>query len=219
MKGSEIVSMWKKACKDVEDIHGTPGGEIGCRLRNRGYTVTYDGGSVCSFRIKGKFVVFGANCCCGEKWHVEPGIGIGEWKINRECDLKTYMVSEIVDDREYEVQDDPSYSELFDSGNLVAKRFAVVDHGSEKNCRLSEFDDFLMADEFARAECQRQIDICNKDWDWRLYTAVSVVNDEQQARECYELRHYDYYRYPRHECWISVDPVDYEIKIGGKDGE
>lgn len=219
MNGSEIISLWKKACKDVEDIHGNPGGEIGGRLRNRGYTITYDGGSVCSFRIKGKLIVFGANCCCGEPWHVEPEIGIGEWKGNRGYDSGICRVSEIVYDREYEVQDDPSYSELFDSGRLVAKSFAVVNHGSEKNCHLGEFDNFLKADELARKECRREIDVCDNSRWWREYSAGRVVNDEQQARECYELRHYEYYRYPRHECWISVDPVGYEIKRGGKDGE
>ena len=39
MKGSEILALWEKAFRDVEDIRGDPGGEIGDRLRGKGYTI------------------------------------------------------------------------------------------------------------------------------------------------------------------------------------
>jgi len=90
MKGREILDLYHKAVRDVEDIHGTPGGEIGNGLRSRGYVVRYDGCSVCHFDIFGKDLSFTADCCCGREWGVRDWMGIGEWKADGSHNFRTH---------------------------------------------------------------------------------------------------------------------------------
>ena len=212
MKGREIVALWEKACRDVDEIHGNPGGEIGDRLRGKGYTISYDGASVCDFRIRGKCLYLYADCCEGP-WHVTGWVTVGKG------DRNSCRVGDIEADKEYGVEDDVSCAELFSSGRLKAKSFAVLLKGGRSIEKIGEYTDFLKADELARAECQRQIDICNKDRDWRHYTAGSVVDDALRAWERFELRHYEYYNYQGHRYWVVVEPVDYKIDEGDQDGK
>lgn len=213
MKGQKILDLYHKAVRDVEDIHGTPGGEIGNGLRARGYVVRYDGGSVCNFDVFGKDLSFTADCCLERGWEVRNYIGIGPWKEDwSHC----FREKDIDPSKYYDVPDMPSYAEMLESGQLKVKSFEVILKGGRGIERKGTFDDFEKADAFARKLCQEQIDVCNKDSVWRRYSSSSVKNDALRARERCELRHYEYYNYQDHRYWVVVDAADFDIERSKK---
>ena len=162
---------------------------------------------MCRFSVRGKELDFLADCC-GAPWHAVEWVGIGPWK---EDGSHSFKVKEINLGRDYDVPDYPSLSEWFDRGQLKAKWFEVKACGGSKVDRRGKFKDFHDADEFAKQQCRREIDICERDGDWRPYAAHSVMNNEQLARERIELRHYEYYNCRGHRFWISVAPSSFEV--------
>lgn len=62
LKGKDIIALWQKAKKTVDDIHGNPGGEIGDGIRHRGYDMRYNGCSFASFGEKNLRLSYGASC-------------------------------------------------------------------------------------------------------------------------------------------------------------
>jgi len=212
MKGQEILDLFHKAVRDVEDIHGHPGGEIGNALRARGYVVRYNGGSLCSFDVFGKDLSFAADCY-KRGWAVQDWLGIGPWKEDwSHC----FREKDIDPSKDYDVPDMPSCAEMLESGKLKVKSFEVILNGGRGIERKGTFEDFEKADAFARKLCQEQIDMCNKDPVWRRYSSSSVRNDALRARERCELRHYEYYNCEDHRYWVAVDAADFEIERSEK---
>lgn len=200
MKGSELIALWEAANKAVVSAHAQAGGELGDYIRNR-YDITYNGCSVCYFKEKKLKLCYGADCY-DNPWTLRKFVRIGL------CSEDSIRVSEIEPEKDYDVGVDKSIAEEFAEGTFKPTQFVVLNEGFRSIKSKQVFDSFDAADAFAQRTAQEEIDICRRDSMWRKYTASSVRNDVQRAREHGELRHYEYYNYDGHRWWVSVKGVD-----------
>lgn len=197
MKGSEIIALIQKAKKAVDVKAGTLG-EIGAYLRGLGYHINTDGFSVCNFRELTRDICYTATCYDRDGWKFYNAANFGKkWD--------DWMKVENIDpEAEYEVAVKTSVAKRFAAGEIDAKTFVVEEQGGGSTGNKRYFDSFEKADEYARTVAQQKIESTEKDRDLRRYTASRVVDYEQLANERSELRHYQWYNYQGHTCWVSV---------------
>lgn len=202
MKGSEIIERWQKASKAV-CAKGRRLGEVGGMLRGMGYDIYYDGFNTCTFAEKGLEISYNGNDY-DKPWHAEPVVRLsGEKYYIPVGEKKTYL-RYIDPDKTYDVEQRISKAEAFERGLVKYESFVVC---SESNRAISDkwyFDTFEEADKCAREVCQERIERRFSDRECRPYFNTSVCNDAQRALENGELRHYQWYNYDGHRCWINV---------------
>jgi len=210
LTGRQILGLYEKAKKAVENAHAMAGGELGGYLRGT-YDIGGDGCSVCSFKEKGICLSYGADCC-GTPWKMNKFV----W-LPKDSDRPT-PIDKIDPNATYDIPKRFSVAEQFNRGILKPECFMVRDYGGQRECFRNWYDTFEEADRQAQRVAQENIERLKRDPVWRCYTASGVRDDVQRARERYELRHYEYYVYDRrYRYWVSVEPAsrsDYWVAGG-----
>lgn len=194
MKGSELIDLWERAKKAVDDGAdrgiALPGGEMGACVRDA-YDVTWDGCSVCTFMERHLDIQYVANCTSEKRWTLRPCIltTYGKKHNNGWCT----NIDDIKPAFDYEVNVIKSPAEKLAAGELGCKRFGVYVFAPKEIRDRHFFDDFGKADDFARRLAKEKADGIAKEEPANRYVRTIVKDDEQRARELSVLRFYPYY--------------------------
>lgn len=212
IKGSEIIDRWNKA-NELTKMLGRKLGEKGYYFRQNGYDVLYDGFNTCSFTckdIKLSFYVY--NWTDDNHWELSKRLYIEGREIyveRQKWDTYKYSSQFVHPEDEYEFEHNLSIAELFEKGIISPKSFKVTEESNKTLGEWRHFDSFEKADEYAKKLCQQYIDRRFNDHSRRQYYMTSVRNNVQDAKECYELRHYSWYKIDLRDFWITVKPCEY----------
>lgn len=211
IKGSEIIERWKKA-KELTKKLGSSLGEKGYYYHRNGYDVWNDGFNSCTFGCKDIDLSFRSyNWTDDHHWELANSIYVEGREMYAERQSWMYRENHpslIIPDEEYEFKHNYSLAELFEKGFIHPTKFKVTNESNKAVGEWWYFDTFEEADKYARDECQRRIERRFNDPSCRQYYMTSVRNNEQEAKECHELRHYSWYQYEMYDHWMTVRICD-----------
>lgn len=205
IKGSEVIERWNKANELTKKL-GRSLGEKGYYFHRNGYDVWYDGFNICTFGCKDIKLSFSAyNWTEDHHWEMKTRVNIG----GKEIYIHDKWSKNIINpDAEYEFEYNYSLAQMFEKGIIKPTRFKVTNESNKAIGEWWYFDTFEEADKYAREECQKRIDRRFNDPSCRQYYMTSVRNNEQDAKECNELRHYSWYQIDLKDFWMTVRPCD-----------